>query len=302
MTASALFVPQTAASFIGTNHATISFINVGTRKQTIITNGNFLQALPQPHDLNNAIDLFSSAPPTSSFTSSVVSTLPALPTLLTSVKVFDGSEIVDSVVVSNSYWSTLASSLPLLILAQALAAITFVVIASVVASQGKFIIDQVSSNVANENVPKIGNRKFRKLNDKPPPTLDFSKLLLCIFIDILGSANEAIPLVGELVDVIYAPIAALLLRQLFFGSNIVFLLEFAEEILPFTDVLPLATICWVVDSFFRGGNLARALKIGNFAPNRDVANEFIDLETKKNGNVDAQFSLESEEWRDENAK
>jgi len=37
-------------------------------------------------------------------------------------------------------------------------------------------------------------------------------------------------------------IAALALRSLF-GSDVVLALEFAEEFLSFTDVLPLATIC-----------------------------------------------------------
>ena len=84
---------------------------------------------------------------------------------------------------------------------------------------------------------------------------------------------------------IYAPIAALLLRQLFSGSNIIFLLEFTEEILPFTDVLPLATICWIVESFFGEGNLARALKIGEFAPDRLNDGDFIDVvNTKLNKN------------------
>ena len=85
---------------------------------------------------------------------------------------------------------------------------------------------------------------------------------------------------GELVDIVYAPIVALLLRQLFAGSNIVFLVEFTEEILPFTDVLPLATICWVVESFFASGSLARALKIGEFALNKEGANsDFINVQS-----------------------
>lgn len=202
--------------------------------------------------------------------------------MLTSVKVFDGSEITDTVVVSSTFWSTLTSKLPYLLLSQLLAAITFVVIASLVTAQGKFVVDQVSSKFEDDSRTKNGkSTAFRRATDPAPPTLDFSKLFLCICIDILGSANEAIPLVGELVDVVYAPIAALLLRQLFSGSNIVFLLEFTEEILPFTDVLPLATICWVVEAFFASGNLARALRIGQFAPNRqEGSGDFIDVSTK----------------------
>ena len=203
-------------------------------------------------------------------------------TLLADVKVFDGSEITNTVVVSNNFWSTLASKLPYLIAAEVLAAIAFVAIASVVASQSKFIVDKATTN----NSQKKGNQ-FYRANDPPPQPLDFTKLLLCIVIDIIGSSNEAIPLVGELVDIIYAPIAALLLRQLFNGSNIVALLEFTEEILPFTDILPLATICWVVESFFCEGNLARILRIGKFG-NRD----FIDVDATTRLNMEDREELQ----------
>ncbi|KAL7535737.1 hypothetical protein ACHAWF_007716, partial [Thalassiosira exigua] len=207
----------------------------------------------------------------------VAASLATLPTLLTSVKVFDGSEVTESVVVSDAFWSELSSKLPYLLLAQLLAAVTFVAIASLAASQGKFLLDRASADAGDEVPNRRDKSKFRRAGDLPPAPLDFPKLFLCIGIDVLGSANEAVPLVGELVDVVYAPMAALLLRQLFSGSNVVFLLEFAEEILPFTDILPLATICWVVESFFGSGSLARALGIGEFAPDELNSRNAIDV-------------------------
>lgn len=71
--------------------------------------------------------------------------------------------------------------------------------------------------------------------------IDFGKLLLCVAIDVIGSASELVPVLGELTDVVWAPIAGLALRSLY-GSNVLFALEFAEEILPFTDIIPLATL------------------------------------------------------------
>lgn len=68
-------------------------------------------------------------------------------------------------------------------------------------------------------------------------------------------------------DVIYAPIAALTLRSLFQGSNVVFALEFAEEFLPLTDVLPLATICWIVETFYGDSKFAQTLQIGVYGKN-----------------------------------
>lgn len=181
-----------------------------------------------------------------------------LPTLLSAYETFDASELTDTVVVSNSFWSSLSSKLPALIFAEVLASVTFLVITSILISQGRFLLDVTSNNNTSKKTPRS------------ELSIDLSKLLLCIAIDVLGSANEAIPVVGEVVDVIYAPIAALLLRQLFQGSNVVFLLEFVEEILPFTDVLPLATICWVVESFFGSSGFAQILRIGDYSPEKTM--------------------------------
>ena len=46
-----------------------------------------------------------------------------------------------------------------------------------------------------------------------------------------------------------------------------FALEFAEEILPLTDILPLATICWVVETYFGDSDIARILQVGVYGPN-----------------------------------
>jgi hypothetical protein len=95
--------------------------------------------------------------------------------------------------------------------------------------------------------------------------VDLSKLALCVLIDVVGSSSELLPIVGEVTDVVWAPIAALLTRNLFYGSNVVLILEFAEEILPFTDILPLATLCWVLDTYFGESEAARALGLGSFS-------------------------------------
>lgn len=254
-----------------------------------VVSSSFISSINRPHHAA----LHALPQPFFEATSSLAASTSTLPTILTSVKVFDGSEITNAVVVSDKFWTELSSQLPYLLLAQLLAAFVFVVIASLVTAQGKFILDQAASdnsdNIQSTKTKSRNKAQFRRANEPPPPQLDFTKLLFCICIDIVGSANEVIPLVGELVDVIYAPIAALLLRQLFSGSNVVFLLEFTEEILPFTDVLPLATICWVVESFFSSGNLARALRIGEYAPDRmEEWGNVVDVETKvKENDIDA---------------
>lgn len=86
----------------------------------------------------------------------------------------------------------------------------------------------------------------------------------------MGTSSELIPFVGELTDIAYAPAAALALRSLFQGSNVVFALEFLEEFLPFTDILPLATICWVVETYFGDSDIARTLQIGVYNNNNRI--------------------------------
>jgi len=98
--------------------------------------------------------------------------------------------------------------------------------------------------------------------------VDFTKLLLCLVIDTIGTSSEILPVIGEVTDVVWAPIAGTVLRSLF-GSNIVFAMEVVEEILPFTDFLPLATICWVVDTLFADSGLAKILGIGVYKLGRN---------------------------------
>ncbi len=79
-----------------------------------------------------------------------------------------------------------------------------------------------------------------------------------------------IPFFGELTDFAYAPAAALALRSIFQGSNVVFALEFIEEILPFTDILPLATICWIIQTYYGDSGIAKTLQIGVYGKNTQV--------------------------------
>ncbi len=109
----------------------------------------------------------------------------------------------------------------------------------------------------------------------PTVAPDFGKLLFCLVIDTLGTSSELIPFFGELTDIAYAPAAALALRSIFQGSNVVFALEFVEEILPFTDILPLATICWIIETYYGDSDIARTLQIGVYGKNTQLADDVI---------------------------
>lgn len=74
----------------------------------------------------------------------------------------------------------------------------------------------------------------------------YLKLLVCIVLDGLGYLSYSVLGVGEVVDVIWAPIAAWLNYRLFSeqaGAGGA-LFTFIEEALPGTDFIPSFTITW----------------------------------------------------------
>ena len=90
-------------------------------------------------------------------------------------------------------------------------------------------------------------------------SISFQPLFLILFTHPI-----LILLLGEITDVVWAPIAAYLVRKQFNNSNVVFVLEFAEEFLPLTDLLPLATFCWLIETYYRESDIAKVLRIGSY--------------------------------------
>lgn len=68
-------------------------------------------------------------------------------------------------------------------------------------------------------------------------------LYLCLLIDALGMLSYIIPVIGEWTDVAMSVLTALAIFKSF-GSVGWAAFGFLEEILPFTDVIPSATITW----------------------------------------------------------
>mmetsp|Transcript_22473 Transcript_22473/g.34279 ORF Transcript_22473/g.34279 Transcript_22473/m.34279 type:complete len:294 (+) Transcript_22473:160-1041(+) len=203
--------------------------------------------------------------------------------IMQAVETFDGSTIVDPVVVSNVFWSRLQTNIISVIIGQVLAAIAFSGLTYIFSSQISKAGNYISENMFNEaavskNVDVIAN-SIKEKSQSPTYAPDFGKLLLCLIIDIVGTSSELIPFFGDLTDIAYAPVAALALRSMFNGSNVIFALEFLEEILPITDILPLATICWVVETFYGESNIARTLQIGIYNKNK-MGNGAIDIDAK----------------------
>ncbi len=71
---------------------------------------------------------------------------------------------------------------------------------------------------------------------------------ICILMDLVGMISYFIPALAELSDIVWAPISALIFNKMFGGrlGMIGGVLNFIEEIVPFTDVIPSFTIAWFI--------------------------------------------------------
>lgn len=81
------------------------------------------------------------------------------------------------------------------------------------------------------------------------------KLLLSILIDLVGAATYLVPVVGEAGDIGWAPISAYLIYQLY-GNGLFSGVAFVEELLPGLDVIPTATIAWLLENTEVGRSIA----------------------------------------------
>ncbi|UUF12199.1 MULTISPECIES: hypothetical protein [Flavobacterium] len=79
-----------------------------------------------------------------------------------------------------------------------------------------------------------------------------SKLIIGLILDGIGMISFSIPLLGEFSDVIWAPIAAIIMTRMYKGrvGKFASVLTFIEEVIPFTDIIPSFTLTWIYTYFF----------------------------------------------------
>ena len=86
-------------------------------------------------------------------------------------------------------------------------------------------------------------------------------IAICIIMDLLGMASYVVPAFGELEDVLWAPLSGYIFYKLFGGrlGRIGGIIDFLEEIIPFTDFIPSFTIAW----FIRKNEIDNLPKLNN---------------------------------------
>ena len=99
---------------------------------------------------------------------------------------------------------------------------------------------------------------FRMINQSDNVSQSFNTkkrkdLMASLAIDALGMATYLIPALGEAADIVIAPIVSILIYSVHrttFGA----VAGLLEEILPFTDIIPSATIIWFYRYFLKKEN------------------------------------------------
>jgi len=81
------------------------------------------------------------------------------------------------------------------------------------------------------------------------------KLLLGLILDAIGMITYSIPGFAEILDIIWAPIAAFIMTRMYKGGigKAAGVLTFIEEILPGTDIIPSFTLMWIYTYYFQKG-------------------------------------------------
>ena len=85
-------------------------------------------------------------------------------------------------------------------------------------------------------------------------------LIFCILMDIIGYATYSIPILGEIGDIIWAPLSAIIFFRMFGGwkGAVGGVFNFIEEILPGTDFIPSFTLMWLWQTLKETGRSTQA--------------------------------------------
>ena len=87
------------------------------------------------------------------------------------------------------------------------------------------------------------------------------EIIFCILLDIIGYASFVIPGFGEFSDLIWAPLSGFFFYKMY-GDTFGFtggILNFLEEVLPFTDFIPSFTIAWIAKYYLKQKDISKQI-------------------------------------------
>ena len=81
----------------------------------------------------------------------------------------------------------------------------------------------------------------------------YKKLIIGIGLDAIGYLSFLFPGIGELTDIVWAPVSGWLMTKLYKGKpgKIAGVVTFVEEALPGFDVIPTFTLMWLYTYVFK---------------------------------------------------
>ena len=83
-------------------------------------------------------------------------------------------------------------------------------------------------------------------------TTKYTKLTVGVLFDLMGCMSYILPGIGELTDIVWAPISAWLMTKMYSGrkGKVGAVLNFIEEAIPGLDIIPSFTIMWMYTYVF----------------------------------------------------
>ena len=144
------------------------------------------------------------------------------------------------------------------------------------------VFNKSSSNQSSNSVESSSSSSRSNNPDLPIPTNAWLTLLFCIIIDFAGDASFALPGIGELEDSVWAPLSAYLVANTF-GSSAITALDFLKEVLPGTDIIPVATLAWIIKYKFPYSEAAKFLKLSPEDSNSNNNNDNNNNDSSRKG-------------------
>ena len=91
------------------------------------------------------------------------------------------------------------------------------------------------------------NKEVQIIEESKIKDRKYVKLILGIIFDLIGMISYIFPGISETIDIIWAPISGLLLASMYKGKigKIAGVINFIEEAIPFTDIIPTFTLTWI---------------------------------------------------------